>query len=122
MVNIEVDTSDLDLITEGAAIDLICESSLNIDFHDNIDIVVNWSRNGVLLYNNSNYTINPVSMVVNSYIGILQVHEVVDNGDVYSCNVRFESSINPMFINASEGGSDFVLNIGSELCGISVLH
>ena len=122
MVNIEVDPSDLDVITEGAAIDLICESSLNIDFHDNIDIVVNWSRNGILLYNNSNYTINPVSMVLNSYISILQVHEVVDNGDVYSCNVRFESSINPMFINASESGSDLVLNIGSELCGISVLR
>ena len=123
-MNITVDSSDLGVIVEGASIGLICTSSFNADLYNDLQIIVEWSRNGFLVFNDSNFTINPFSMVSNAYISTLQIHEVLQsyNGDVYTCNVRFESSINPMFIDASNSGNNLVLNIGSELCEYYLNH
>ena len=79
-----------------------------------MNVTVEWSRNGgPPIINSTNYTINPISLISDSYISVLHVEELSlsDNGANYTCSVTIQPSVQPSYITN---------NIGMDMISLSV--
>ena len=71
-----------------------------------MNLNVEWYRNGgPPIVNSTNYSINPISLISDSYISVLCVEELSlsDNGANYTCSVTIQPSIQPSYITDSIG-------------------
>ena len=71
-----------------------------------MNLNVEWSRNGgPPIVNSTNYIINPISLISDSYISVLRVEELSlsDNGANYTCSVTIQPSVQSSYITNSIG-------------------
>ena len=101
-------------LVEGTYIDLVCTVTINDAVDTDVNINIEWYRNGGSpLMNSSDYSISPTSLISNQYISTIRIEELLtsDNGATYSCSVSIQPSSLYNYITGSNGDSDITLSV-----------
>ena len=108
------DPPDVGTLVEGTYIDLVCAVTINEAVDTDVDVSIEWSRNGGSpLMNSSDYSISPVSLISGQHISTVRVEELMtsDNGATYSCSVSIQPSSLSTYITGSSGDGDIMLSV-----------
>ena len=101
-------------LVEGTYIDLVCTVTINDAVNIDVDVNIVWSRDGgPPLMNSSDYSISPMSLILDQYISTIRIEELTtnDNGATYSCSVSIQPSSLSNYITATNGDSDITLSV-----------
>ena len=110
-VVVTTDPPDLGTLVEGTYIDLVCTVTINDAVDTDVNVSIEWSRNGgSALMNSSDYSISPIS---DQYISIIRIQELKpgDDGATFSCSVTIQPSSLSTYITGSNGDSDITLSV-----------
>ena len=113
-VLISVYPENVGVLIEGTSVELICEASLRSNLLESFDSAIHWFINGVLVTNSTEHIVGSISMEMNIYSSILQIDNLDQDGDLFSCFVEFSSFRNAALVNSSVGEDEFILTFGSE--------
>ena len=105
---------DVDTIVEGTYIDLMCTVTINDAGDTDVNVNIEWSRNGGSpLMNSSDYSISPTSLISDQYISTIRIEELLtsDNGATYSCSVSIQPFSLSNYITGSNGDNDITLSV-----------
>ena len=113
MSTYSVDPSSL---IEATYLDIVCTVNISDAVNTGVSVNVVWSRNdGSSLTNNSDYTINSLTMLgSHMYISTLHIESLSitrDNGAIYSCTVSVLPSLVSSFITGNENNNSLTLNV-----------
>ena len=103
-------------LVEGTYIDLVCTVTINEAVDTDVNVSIEWSRNGgsALMNSSNEYSISPISLVSDQYISIIRIEELImtsGNGDTYSCSVSIQPSSLSNYITGSNGDRDITLSV-----------
>ena len=100
-------------LVEGTYIDLVCTVTINDAVDTDVNVIIEWSRNGGSLMNSPDYSISPISLISDQYISTIRIEELMtsDNGATYSCSVTIQPSSLSTYITGSNGDSDITLSV-----------
>ena len=109
---VTTDPPDATLV-EGTYIDLVCTVTINDAVDTDVNVNIEWSRNGDSLMNSSDYSISQISLISDQYISTIRIEELMtnDNGATYSCSVSIQPSSLSNYITGSNGDSDITLSV-----------
>ena len=113
-VIITTDPHNVGTLVEGTYIDLVCNVTINDAVDTDVNINIEWSRNGGSpLMNSSDYSISPISLVSDQYISTIRIEELMtsDNGATFSCSVSIQPSPLSAYIAGSNGDSSITLSV-----------
>ena len=113
-VTVITNPPDVGILVEGTYIDLVCTITINDAVNTDVNVNIEWSRNGGSpLMNSSDYSINPISLITDQYISMVRIEELMtsDNGATYSCSVSIQSFSLSNYISGSNGDSDITLSV-----------
>ena len=108
---VTTDPPDVGTLVEGTYIDLVCTVTINDAVNTDVNVNIQWSRNGGSpLVNSLDYSISPIS---DQYISTIRIEELTtnDNGTTYSCSVSIQPSSLSNYITATNGNSDITLSV-----------
>ena len=111
---ITTDPPDPGTLVEGTYIDLVCTVTINDAVNTDVNVSIEWSRNGGSpLTNSSDYFISPISLVSDQYISTIRNEELMtsDNGATYSCSVSIQPSYLSNYITGNKGDSNITLSV-----------
>ena len=108
------DPPDAGTLVEGTYIDLVCTVTINDAVNTDVNVSIEWSRNGGSpLMNSSDNSISPNSLVSDQYISTIRIEELMtsDNGATYSCSVSIQPFPLSNYITGSNGDSSITLSV-----------
>ena len=111
---VTTDPPDVGILVEGTYIDLVCTVTINDAVDTDVNVNIEWSRNGgSTLMNSSDYSISPISLISGQYISIIRIEELmmIDNGATYTCSVSIQPSSLSSYISGSNGYSSITLSV-----------
>ena len=113
MFTYPVDPSSL---IEATYLDIVCTVNISDAVNTDVSINVEWSHNGGSpLTNNSDYTINSLTMIgSHMYINTLRIESLSktrDNSAIYSCTVSVLPSPVSSYITGNENNNNITLNV-----------
>ena len=111
---VTTNTSGVGTLVEGTYIDLVCTVTINAAVDTDVNVSIEWSRNGGSpLRNSSDYSISPISLISDQYIFTIRIEELMtnDNGATFSCSVSIQPSSLSNYIIGSNGDSDITLSV-----------
>ena len=101
-------------LVEGTYIDLVCTVTISDAVDTDVNINMEWSRNGgsPLMNSSADYSISPISLVSHQYISTIRIEELMtsDNGATFSCSVSIQPSLSN-YITATNGSSGITLSV-----------
>ena len=104
-------------LVEGTYIDLVCTVTINEAVDTDVNVSIEWFRNGGSpLMNSSDYSISPISLISDQYISIIRIEELMtsDNGTTYSCSVSIQPSSLSNYITGTSGSNGITLSLQSK--------
>ena len=110
---VTTDPPDATLV-EGTYIDLVCTVTINEAVDTDVNVNIEWSRNGNSpLMNSSAHSISPMSLISDQYISTIRIEQLMmsDNGATYSCSVSIQPSSLSNYITGSNGDSNITLSV-----------
>ena len=110
-VVVTTDPPNAGTLIEGTYIDLVCTVTINDAVNTDVDVILEWSRNGGSpLMNSSDYSI---SLISDQYISIIRIEELMtsNNGANYSCSVSIQPSSLSNYITGTNGSSGITLSV-----------
>ena len=113
-VIVTTDPPDVGTLVEGTYIDLVCTVTINDAVNTDVNVSIEWSRNGGSpLMNSSDYSISPNALMSDQYISTVHIEELMtnDNGATFSCSVSIQPSSLSNYITGSSGDSDITLSV-----------
>ena len=113
-VVVTTDPPNAGTLIEGTYIDLVCTVTINDAVNTDVDVILEWSRNGGSpLMNSSDYSISPVSLISDQYISTIRIEELMtsNNGDTFTCSVSIQPSSLSTYITGSNGDNDITLSV-----------
>ena len=116
MVVVITDPPDAGTLVEGTYIDLVCTVTINEAVDTDVNVSIEWFRNGGSpLMNSSDYSISPISLISDQYISIIRIEELMtsDNGTTYSCSVSVQPSLSN-YITGTSGSNGITLSLQSK--------
>ena len=111
---VTTDPPDVGTLVESTYIDLVCTVTINDAVDTDVNVNIEWYRNGGSpLVNSSDYSISPNSLMSDKYISTIRIEELMtsDNGATYSCSVSIQPSSLYNYITGSNGDSDITLSV-----------
>ena len=111
---VTTDPPDVDTLVEGTYIDLVCTVTINDAVNTDVNVNIEWSRNGgSTLMNSSAFSIHQISLISDQYSSTIRIEELMtsDNGAIYSCSVSIQPSSLSVYITGSNRDSDIRLNV-----------
>ena len=72
----------------------MCNTSIHNGVNSDISVTVEWSRNGVIIANGSDYSISEIKLLSDNYISTVRIEELQtsDNNAVFRCSVTVGKS------------------------------
>ena len=113
-VTVTTNPPDVGTLVEGTYIDLVCTVTVNGAVNTDVNVNIEWSRNGASpLMNTSDYSISPISLTSDQYIRTIRIEELMtgDNGATYSCFVSIQPFSLSSYITGSNGESEITLSV-----------
>ena len=104
---VTTDPPDAGTLIEGTYIDLVCTVTINGAVNTDVNVNIEWSRNGDSLMN------SPISPISDQYISTIRIEELMmsDDGATYSCSVSIQPSSLSNYITGTNGDSDITLSV-----------
>ena len=111
---VTTDPPDVGTLVEGTYIDLVCTVTINEAVDTEVDVSIEWFRNGgSALMNSTDHSISPISLISDQYISIIRIEELKldDDEAIYSCSVSIQPSSLSNYITGNNGDSDITLSV-----------
>jgi len=92
----------------------VCTVSINDAINTDVNVNIEWSRNGGSpLMNSSDYTISPISLISDQYISRIRIEELGtnNNNDMFTCSVSVQPFSLSTYIIGSDGNSNITLSV-----------
>ena len=111
---VTTDPPDVGTLVEGTYIDLVCTVTINDAVNTDVNVNIEWSRNGgSTLMNSSDYSISPISLISDEYIRTIRIEELMNSDDraAYSCSVDVQPSSLSVYITGTNGYNNITLSV-----------
>ena len=108
---VTTDPPNAGTLVEGTYIDLVCTVTINEAVNTEVNVSIEWFRNGGSpLMNSSDYSISPIS---DQYISTIRIEELNlgNDEDIFSCSVSIQPSSLSNYITGSNGDSNITLSV-----------
>ena len=110
-VQVSTDPANIGTLIEGTFIDVVCNSTISNGVNTDYTVSVQWTKNGAMIANGTDYSISPVTEVsVNNYISTLRIKELTTGDDSFMCSVTVTPSVST-FITGNNGNNDIIIRV-----------
>ena len=113
--NVTIDVNATDHV-EGQFLVITCIATVSEYVDTNVTVDITWRRNGTVLTNGSDFTIEAVAKSNNKYTSILRVNSLryeTDNGATYNCTVGVAPNT-PYIMPGNDSSSAITLTVQSK--------
>ena len=111
---VTTDPPNAGTLVEGTYIDLVCTVTINEAVNTEVNVSIEWFRNGGSpLMNSSAHSISPISLISDQYISTIRIEELNlgNEEDIFSCSVSIQPSSLSNYITGTNGNSDITLSV-----------